>query len=116
MLILGLEEFLVYVLVENNIKMTYFYGCNNYHWDYNLYLLKILVVNAHIYTCGCICNIILAMEFHWYVQESGTVMGYSGKAVNEFKLGFDEEIEISFSFGYFEGFKYYRIYVFSLVV
>ena len=56
------------------------------------------------------------MEFHWYVQESGTVMGYSGKAVNEFKLGFDEEIEISFSFGYFEGFKYYRIYVFSLVV
>ena len=42
-------------------------------------------------------------------QESGTVLGYSDKYVNKFKLGFDVEIELSFSIGPSKGFKYDRL-------
>ena len=39
-------------------------------------------------------------------QESGTVLVSSDKEVNEFKLGFDEENELSFSVEFSEGYNY----------
>ena len=49
-------------------------------------------------------------------QESRTVLVYFDKAVNEFKLEFDGEIEMSFYVGSSDGFEYDRLYGLSLRV
>ena len=49
-------------------------------------------------------------------QESGNVLGYYYKAINEFKVGFDADIEMSFSFGDSERFKCDRLDGLSLRV
>ena len=49
-------------------------------------------------------------------QESGTVVGCSDKSAKDFKLGFDEELDMSFCVGSFEIFKCDRLGGLSLVV
>ena len=42
------------------------------------------------------------------IQESGTILGYSDKSVDEFKLSIDAKIEL-FSVGFFGVFVYDRL-------